>query len=208
MGRLPARSREPRAGFPADQGHRRPRRARPPQRRSGAYGGDRHPSGGVHDRAPRILPRRRDADRQLVRDAALRTGDDDACRRAGGSDRVERRGGARGHGDADCAQLRGPGAWAPGPVVVRPVYAPALVAFFGGPSVHVAIGVPGVSWVALGWGEPLVPWWGRPQFVGRPTWVGWGGPRFVNNVVVNRTTVVNVTNINDYRNTNVTNAVV
>ena len=99
-------------------------------------------------------------------------------------------------------------AWAPGPVVVRPVYAPALVAFFGGPSVHVAIGVPGVSWVALGWGEPLVPWWGRPQFVGRPTWVGWGGPRFVNNVVVNRTTVVNVTNINVYRNTNVHNAVV
>ena len=99
-------------------------------------------------------------------------------------------------------------AWAPGPVIVRPVYAPALVAFFGAPSVRVAIGVPGVSWVALSWGEPLVPWWGRPQFVGRPTWVGWGGPRFVNNVVVNRTTVVNVTNINVYRNTNVHNAVV
>ena len=99
-------------------------------------------------------------------------------------------------------------AWAPGPVVVRPVYAPALVAFFGPPSVRVAIGVPGVSWVALSWGEPLLPWWGRPQFVGRPTWVGWGGPRVVNNVVVNRTTVVNVTNINVYRNTNVQNAVV
>jgi hypothetical protein len=99
-------------------------------------------------------------------------------------------------------------AWAPGPVVVRPIYAPALVAFFGGPSVRVAIGAPGVSWVALSWGEPLVPWWGRPHFVGRPTWVGWGGPRFVNNVVVNRTTVVNVTNINVYRNTNVQNAVV
>jgi hypothetical protein len=99
-------------------------------------------------------------------------------------------------------------AWAPGPVVVRPVYAPALVAFFGGPSVRVAIGVPGVSWVALGWGEPLVPWWGRPRFIGRPTWVGWGGPRFVNNVVVNRTTVVNVTNINVYRNTTVQHAVV
>jgi hypothetical protein len=99
-------------------------------------------------------------------------------------------------------------AWAPGPVIVRPVYAPALVAFFGTPSVRVAIGVPGVSWVALSWGEPLVPWWGRPHFVGRPTWVGWGGPRFVNNVVVNRTTVVNVTNINVYRNTNVQHAVV
>ncbi|MGH7348196.1 MAG: DUF6600 domain-containing protein, partial [Candidatus Rokuibacteriota bacterium] len=99
-------------------------------------------------------------------------------------------------------------AWAPGPVVVRPVYAPALVAFFGGPSVRVAIGAPGVSWVALGWGEPLVPWWGRPRFIGRPTWVGWAGPRFVNNVVVKRTTVVNVTNITVYRNTNVQHAVV
>ena len=99
-------------------------------------------------------------------------------------------------------------AWAPGPVVVRPAYAPALVAFFGGPSVRVAIGVPGVSWVALSWGEPLVPWWGRPQFIGRPTWAGWGGPRVVNNVVVNRTTVVNITNINVYRNTTVEHAVV
>ena len=99
-------------------------------------------------------------------------------------------------------------AWAPGPVIVRPVYAPALVAFFGGASVRVAIGGPGVSWVALGWGEPLVPWWGRAHFVGRPSWVGWGGPRVVNNVVVNRTTVVNVTNITVYKNTSVQNAVV
>ena len=53
--------------------------------------------------------------------------------------------------------------WAPGPVVARPVYAPALVAFFGGPSlrVGVSIGGPLLGWVALGWGEPLVPWWGR-----------------------------------------------
>src|SRR6185503_16361572 len=99
-------------------------------------------------------------------------------------------------------------AWAPGPVVVRPVYAPALVAFFGAPGIRVAIGAPFVSWVALGWGEPCVPWWGRPGFVGRPWWGGWGGPRVVNNVVVNRTTVVNVTNINVYRNVNVRNAVV
>lgn len=88
-------------------------------------------------------------------------------------------------------------AWAPGPVVHRAVYAPALVAFFGGPGVHVGIGAPFVSWVALGWGEPLVPWWGRPGFVGRPWWGGWGGPR-----------VVNVTNITVYRNVSVRNAVV
>ncbi|HET7875276.1 MAG TPA: DUF6600 domain-containing protein [Methylomirabilota bacterium] len=99
-------------------------------------------------------------------------------------------------------------AWAPGPIVVRPVYAPALVAFFGAPGIHVSIGVPFVSWVALGWGEPLVPWWGRAGFVGRPWWAGWGGPRVVNNVVINRTTVVNVTNITVYRNVSVQNAVV
>ena len=99
-------------------------------------------------------------------------------------------------------------AWAPGPVIVRPVYAPALVAFFGAPGIRVSIGAPFVSWVALGWGEPCVPWWGRPGFVGRAWWGGWGGPRVVNNVVINRTTVVNVTNINVYRNVNVQNAVV
>ena len=99
-------------------------------------------------------------------------------------------------------------AWAPGPVVARPVYAPALVAFFSAPGVTVSVGTPFVSWVALSWGEPLVPWWGRPGFVGRPYWGGWGGPRVVNNVVVHNTTVVNVTNVTVYRNTTVNNAVV
>ena len=99
-------------------------------------------------------------------------------------------------------------AWAPGPVLVRTVYAPALVVFFGAPGIRVSVGAPVVSWVALGWGEPLVPWWGRPGFVGRPSWDGWGGPRVVNNVVVNRTTVVNVTNITVYKNVRVQNAVV
>jgi hypothetical protein len=42
-----------------------------------------------------------------------------------------------------------------------------------------------------------VPWWG-----------GWAGPRVVNNVVINRNTTVNVTNITVYRNVQVTNAVV
>ena len=101
-------------------------------------------------------------------------------------------------------------AWAPGPLIARPVYAPALVAFFGGPSLSVSISVggPGLGWVALGWGEPLVPWWGRPGFVHEPSWRGWGGPRVVNNVVINNNTVVNVRNINVYRNTTVQNAVV
>jgi hypothetical protein len=96
--------------------------------------------------------------------------------------------------------------WAPGPLVVRPVYAPALVAFLG-PRVGVTIG-PSVGWVALGWGEPLIPWWGRPGFVGAPWWAGWGGPRIVNNVVITHTTVVHVHDIHVYRNAGVRNAVV
>jgi len=99
-------------------------------------------------------------------------------------------------------------AWAPGPVVARPAYAPALVAFFGGPGVGVAAGGLLVGWVALGWGEPVVPWWGRPGLIHEPSWRGWGGPRVVNNVVVTNTTVVNVQNINVYRNATVKNAVV
>ncbi|HLQ22257.1 MAG TPA: DUF6600 domain-containing protein, partial [Gemmatimonadales bacterium] len=73
-------------------------------------------------------------------------------------------------------------AWTPGPVVVRPVYAPALVAFFGGPRVGVgiSIGGPVVGWVPLGWGEPVVPGWGREGFIHEPSWRGWGGPRVVN----------------------------
>jgi hypothetical protein len=98
-------------------------------------------------------------------------------------------------------------AWAPGPIVVRPVYAPALVVFLGGHGV--TAGVRPVHWAPLGWGEPITPWWGRPGFIGVATWYGWGGPRVVNNVVVNRTTTkVNVTNITVYRNVHVHNAVV
>ncbi|PYM33489.1 MAG: FecR protein, partial [Candidatus Rokuibacteriota bacterium] len=99
-------------------------------------------------------------------------------------------------------------AWAPGPVVARPVYCPALVAFFGAPGIVVSAGAPVVSWVALSWGEPVVPWWGPAGFVGRPRWAGWGGPRVVNNVVINRTTVVNVNNITVYKNVTVQNSVV
>jgi hypothetical protein len=57
--------------------------------------------------------------------------------------------------------INGYWAWAPGPRLSRPAYSPALVAFFhsggGGSSVQVSIGGPGVSWVALGWGEPVMP---------------------------------------------------
>ena len=40
------------------------------------------------------------------------------------------------------------------------------------------------------------------------SWTGWGGPRVVNNVVVTRTTNINVTNITVYKNVHVHNAVV
>ena len=96
-------------------------------------------------------------------------------------------------------------AWAPGPVVRRPVYAPALVVFFGGGTVSVRRPL---AWAPLAWGEPVLPWWGRAGFIGRPSWRGWGGPRIVNNVVVNNTTVVNAQTINVYRNAHVVNGVV
>jgi len=95
-------------------------------------------------------------------------------------------------------------AWAPGPVVLRPVYSPALVGWLSGGAPGVGVGV---GWVALGWGEPIVPWWGPREFVGRPYWGGWGGPRVVNRTVINNVTNVNVTNIT-YVNTQVHNAVV
>ena len=51
-------------------------------------------------------------------------------------------------------------AWSPGSSIGRPVYAPALVTFFGGNgwSVSASVG-PTYSWVPLGWNEPYVPWY-------------------------------------------------
>lgn len=94
--------------------------------------------------------------------------------------------------------INGYWAWAPGPVIARAVYAPALVAFFGlghDLSVRIGIGLPAIGWVALGWGEPLRPWWGRPGFIGVPWWGGWGGPRVVNHIVIDRSSAVNVNTI-------------
>lgn len=68
--------------------------------------------------------------------------------------------------------LGGRWVWAPGPLVRRPVYSPALVAFFYYGSQP--------CWVTLGWGEPVVPWWGHPKWKGKPSWHGWGGPKIVN----------------------------
>ncbi|MBI3784501.1 MAG: hypothetical protein HY270_13990 [Deltaproteobacteria bacterium] len=100
--------------------------------------------------------------------------------------------------------------WAPGPLLATPIYAPALVAFFGGAHFGVSVGIGGAAlgWVSLGWGEPIVPWWGPAGFIGIPSWHGWGGPRVVNNTVIERNTVINVTNINIYQNARVRDAVI
>ncbi|MEA2626501.1 MAG: hypothetical protein QOD06_2546 [Candidatus Binatota bacterium] len=80
--------------------------------------------------------------------------------------------------------------WAPGPIVAAPVYAPATVGWIGDGT--------DLDWVALGWGEPLFPWWGPPGFVDVAWWGGWGGPRIVNERIVRERIIVerNVTFVN------------
>lgn len=88
-------------------------------------------------------------------------------------------------------------AWVPGPVVVRPVYAPALVAFVGGGGFHLSISVGGggVGWFPLGPGEVYVPAYHvSPRYVNQVN---------VTNTVVNVTKVTNVYNI--YTTNNTTN---
>ena len=77
--------------------------------------------------------------------------------------------------------------WVPGPVVVRPVYAPALVAFVGGGPRFEA----GVGWFPLAPGEVYVP--------------GYRVSRtYVNNVNITNTTV-NVTKVTNVYNTTIIN---
>ena len=88
-------------------------------------------------------------------------------------------------------------AWAPGPVNVRPVYAPAVVAFIGGSNFSISIGArsaPAVAWVPLGWREPYIPWYRV-------------SPTYVRNVNVAHVRDINVTNIYNIinRRTTVTN---
>jgi hypothetical protein len=83
--------------------------------------------------------------------------------------------------------LRNSWAWAPGKFVARPVYAPALVAWIGGPRVSVGISVGGGSHfgASVGW-FPLAP---REVYV--PSYRV--SPRYVEQV--NITHVTNITNI-------------
>jgi hypothetical protein len=87
--------------------------------------------------------------------------------------------------------------WSPGPVVVaRPVYAPALVAWIGGPHFRIGIGT-GVAWFPLGPREVYVP----PYRVSR-TYVT---DVNVTNTTVNRIYVTNVYNHSRTHNTKVAN---
>jgi hypothetical protein len=84
--------------------------------------------------------------------------------------------------------------WAPGPIVVeRPIYAPALVAWVGGPHFGVSVsfgGGGGVGWFPLGWGEPYVPSYAVSR-------------TYFQNVNVRNTRIVNITNVtNNYYSTN------
>jgi hypothetical protein len=84
--------------------------------------------------------------------------------------------------------------WCPGHYVARPVWAPALVGWYGGAgwSVSVNVGAPVYGWVPLAWGEAYHPWWGRCS---NACWHRYNRPYAVN--VVERphrppTTYVNV----------------
>ena len=82
--------------------------------------------------------------------------------------------------------------WIPGPADVRPVYAPALVAWVGGgPGFGASIGIGGggVGWVALGWHDPYIPSYHVSEAYAR-------------NVNLSNSRVVNVTVINNYYATN------
>jgi hypothetical protein len=92
--------------------------------------------------------------------------------------------------------------WVPGPVVPRPVYAPALVGFVGGGGggvswgINISIGSPGVAWFPLAPGEAY-----RPVYAASPTYVtNINRTVVVNNVTVNKTiinnNVTNITNVN------------
>jgi len=90
------------------------------------------------------------------------------------------------------AFVEGGWCWAPGPIVVRPVYAPAFVAFVGGGGFAVGVGVgPAVGWFPLAPREVYVPWYRTSR-------------GYFNNVNVTNTRV-NVTQVTNVYNTTIIN---
>jgi hypothetical protein len=86
--------------------------------------------------------------------------------------------------------------WIPGPRTVRPVYAPALVAWVGGPRFSASLSVGGgrgrVAWFPLGPREVYVPGYRS-------------SPAYINRVNVTNTNITNINVTNVYNNTNLTN---
>lgn len=85
------------------------------------------------------------------------------------------------------AMIGGSWGWIPGPVRVRPVYAPALVAWVGGPRFNLSISVGGgggVAWFPLGPREVYVPAYHA-------------SPTYINRVNITNT---NIANVNIYNN--------
>jgi hypothetical protein len=81
--------------------------------------------------------------------------------------------------------------WVPGPIVVRPVYAPALVGFVGGGGLSVSVGFgggfSGVAWFPLGPRDVWIPGFHSSA-------------RYVQNVNITNTRVVNVTQVTNVYN--------
>ena len=90
------------------------------------------------------------------------------------------------------ALVGGGWAWVPGPIVVRPVYSPALVAFVGGGGFSLGVsfggGVSGVAWFPLGPRDVYVPGYRC-------------SPRYVENINVTNTRVIKVTEVTRVYNT-------
>ena len=94
------------------------------------------------------------------------------------------------------AYINGYWGWCPGPVYVRPIYAPALVAFVGGHHWGVAFGFgEPVAWFPLGYGEPYYPWYHSSRV-------------YITNINITNTYIrnVNVINQNENRDVNFVNA--
>jgi hypothetical protein len=86
-------------------------------------------------------------------------------------------------------------AWCPGPVVVRPYYAPALVAWVGGANWGVGLSFGaggGVGWFPLGYGEPYVPRYEHSR-------------GYFQNVNVTNTHITNITYVTNTYYNNTTN---
>ncbi len=90
--------------------------------------------------------------------------------------------------------LGGSWAWVPGPVRLRPCYAPALVAWVGGPSFGISIGIgEGMGWFPLGYGDPYIPYYRASR-------------NYFRTVNVTNTRITNITYVtNNYYSNNVYN---